>query len=100
MKKTLIEENYVQDANEERDGGQPTNVEEGPNTKSSGGQSIGNGKLTGYKSEYFDSSDRSSNDDTSHESNADDAKRQKSRDNYYDHYDPNAPLQDFYLCYT
>lgn len=51
-------------------------------------------KVTGYESEYFDSLDLGSYVDTSETSDADDAKWHKSKDIYYD---PNVPLEDFYL---
>lgn len=96
MKKKCMEDNDVHDTSEEGDGRQHNNAEEGPNldTYNLVDPLIGCGKVMGYDSDYFVSSDPGSYEDTSQESDADDANRHKSKDIYYD---PNAPLEDFYL---
>lgn len=62
--------------------------EDDPNTVIKRHQGADNGKVQCYESEYFDSADPSSYDDFSEGSNADDANRLRSRDNYYDPMSP------------
>lgn len=52
------------------------------------------GKVIGYESDYIDSSDPGSYDDTSEGSSADEARRHKYAKKCYN---PNVPLEDFCL---
>lgn len=83
MKKTLTEGNDSQDANEEKDEVQDTNAIESPITDTLAGQAIDNGKVVGFKSEYLDSLDPSSYEDTCQGLDVDDAERYKLMDNYF-----------------
>lgn len=89
-----IQEHDNEEANEDEGEVQPTNSVDGDNRGMSRKIIADIGKITGYVSDYMDSSDPGSYESTSEDSDADDAKRHKSQNIYYD---PNEPLKDFFV---
>lgn len=92
--KMTIQEHGGEGGNRNKDEGNRTNTQVSPSTVGMGHPTAVIGKFTGYESEYMDSSDPRSYKDTSEGSSADDARRHKIRKYYYN---PNTPLEDFYL---
>lgn len=91
LKKTLHEKECEKNSdNGDRDQGAERDRETGNNVK----QVVDTGKVIGYESEYLDSSDPSSYEDTSEGSIGDDARRHRSSRKVYD---PSIPLDDFFL---
>ena len=81
--KKIIEDYDVEGDNEDRDGGQLISTEDVTIRDIVAHQDVEGGKVNGYESKYIDSSDPGSHDGTSEGSNANNAKRNKSKDKYY-----------------
>lgn len=78
-------------------GQQPCDINANIPTCDTVGPSTTIGKVVGYDSEYIDSPYPGSCDDTSEDSNANDAQRHKSSKR---NYNPNIPLEDFCIDLT
>lgn len=84
----------MEGGNEEDVVRQPTNEAEANSENIGRALTIVSKKVTEYGSEYMDSSNHGSYEDTSEGSSVDDARRHRSRKNYYD---PNVMLKDFFI---
>lgn len=92
LKKT-IQKDVCERNNEDGDACRLGNVSES-SARNNMASTIESGKVIGYESDYIDSSDPGSYEETSGNSDADDAIRHRSSNK---HYDPNAPLAEFFL---
>ena len=96
LKKSVIRMGKEGD-NEEGEVGQPINTVEGDAENTTNVRRASTAefdKVTGYDSEYIDSLDPRSYEDTREGSSANDARRHRSRKN---NYDSNVPFKDFFI---
>ena len=87
--KKVVQEDVGENDTDIRDRGRTIDGEEGhavPNAAQ-------DGKVVGFESDYIESSNPGSYEETSEESDADDAKRHRSTRKYYN---PDVPLHDFF----